>query len=397
MHLADTALVPKTRSARDSVFRDWSAFCASHGCTPSLSNVLVQETKLAYLLVYALRRRRQASAATGKPVRAGTVEDALLAVGQGIAALGLPDPRKEAPGSLRNHPLLTAFLRTLSDQDDPQTRSYPANVTILRRVPEILDLYHDTYGAANRCARDLCIVGFYWLLRPAEYLASSSQGRSQAFRLADVTFLIDATMTPATDPLCNDLDVSRISRATLTFNDQKNAVRGEQISHAATADPLLCPCKALARLCQHLRNHNAPATTPLGTYYDSTGRARQATPALVTNALRHAAIDVHAQTGIDPFLLSARSLRPGGATALLCAGIDPDVIQLLGRWKSDAMLRYLRVAAHANTHNFAQRMLDAGAYTFAPSAYTTAIAQPVPHEAPRDFLDALRRSDLYEA
>ena len=25
------------------------------------------------------------------------------------------------------------------------------------------------------------------------------------------------------------------------------------------------------------------------------------------------------------------------------------------------MLRYLRVAAHANTHNFAQRMLDAGA------------------------------------
>ena len=107
-------------------------------------------------------------------------------------------------------------------------------------------------------------------------------------------------------------------------------VRGEQISHAATADPLLCPCKALARLCQHLRNHNAPPSTPLCTYYDSTGQPRQATPTLITNALHHATIDVQHLTGIDTFLLSARSLRPGGATTLLCASIDPDVIQLLG-------------------------------------------------------------------
>ena len=395
--LADAALVPKTRAARDSVFQDWSAFCQTHGCTPSLSNVPLQETKLAYLLVYALRRRRQASAQTGKPVRAGTVEDALLAVGQGIAALGCPDPRKEAPGSLRNHPLLTSFLRALSDQDDPQTRSHPINVTILRRVPDILDLHHRLHGSANRCARDLCIIGFYWLLRPAEYLATTSHGRSQAFRLADVAFIVGSTVTLATDPSCNDLDVSRITRATLTFDDQKNAVRGEQISHAATAETLLCPCKALARLCQHLRNHNAPSSTPLCTYYDGAGQPRQASPSLITNALRHAAIDVQHLTGIDPFLISARSLRPGGATALLCAGIDPDVIQLLGRWKSDAMLRYLRVAAHANTHNFAQRMLDAGAFTFAPAAYTAAIAQPVPQEAPRDFLAALHRSDLYDA
>ena len=169
------------------------------------------------------------------------------------------------------------------------------------------------------------------------------------------------------------MDVSRITRATLTFDDQKNAVRGEQISHAATAELLLCPCKALARLCRHLHNHNAPPSTPLCTYYDGAGLPRQATPSLITNALRHATIDVQQLTGIDPFLISARSLRPGGATALLCTGIDPDVIQLLGRWKSDAMLCYLRVAAHANTHNFAQGMLDAGAFDFAPAAYVGCI------------------------
>jgi hypothetical protein len=99
---------------------------------------------------------------------------------------------------------------------------------------------------------------------------------------------------------------------------------------------------------------------------------------LVTSRLRLAAATVRAHTGIDPQLLSARSLRPGGATALLCAGIDPDVIQLLGRWKSDAMLRYLRVAAHAHSAPLAQRMLDAGAYSFAPNTYTPNHIQPIP-------------------
>jgi hypothetical protein len=193
----------------------------------------------------------------------------------------------------------------------------------------------------------------------------------------------------------NDLNVSRISRATLTFNDQKNAVRGEQISHAATNHPQLCPCKALARICAHLRAHAAAPNTPLYVYYDNLGQAQRTEPHLVTNAIRHSANSLQATTGIPAELLSARSLRPGGATALLCAGVDADIIQLLGRWKSDAMLRYLRVAAHANTRNFAQHMLNAGAYTFAPHTYDEDHYPPVPQEAPADFLNAVSREDHY--
>ena len=49
--------------------------------------------------------------------------------------------------------------------------------------------------------------------------------------------------------------------------------------------------------------------------------------------------------GIPAASISCRSLRPGGATALLCAGVDDETIKLIGRWQSDAMLRYLRVDA----------------------------------------------------
>ena len=143
----------------------------------------------------------------------------------------------------------------------------------------------------------------------------------------------------------------------------------------------------LARLCLHLHLHGVSPDTPLYTYYAAAGRSWVATPSLITNALRHAAGPIRHLTGINPSLLSARSLRPGGATALLCAGVDADVIRLLGRWKSDAMLRYLRVAAAAGS-DFMQRMHDAGSFTFAASAFAAA-AQPVPRKVPAAFVRSL--------
>ena len=116
----------------------------------------------------------------------------------------------------------------------------------------------------------------------------------------------------------------------------------------------------------HLCQHIPPPDTPICAYYDPTGHLSHVPAKWITYGLRHAATDLEPETGIPPAKLSARSLRPGGATALLCAGVDPNHIQLLGRWKSDAMLRYLRVAAASNHTTYAGLMLHHGAYTFAP-------------------------------
>lgn len=385
--LAGRAHVPKTVQARNNIFGEWSRFCASLRIPPDLRTVTDPETKLCHLLVFGLRYRT--SGKTGHPVRAGSVEDALLAVGKGISDLGCPDPRKEAPGSQRNHPLLSSFLKAMRDEDDPASRSYPANITIIRQLFEILDTDHAIHGQANRHAIDLTIVGFFWLLRPAEYLATATTGRSQAFRLQDISFTVQGKLYAAADTALNDLSLDAYEFASLTFNDQKNGVRGEQVGHKATTDDRLCPCKALARLARHLRLHNAPIDSPISTYWDGHGRLHQADSSLITNGLRHAAESLKHLTGIDPSLLSTRSLRPGGATALLCAGVDKDIIQLLGRWKSDAMFRYLRVQATSSSGQYSQRMLDHGTYTFAPQAPSHPGELPVPVQAPPAFLQAL--------
>ena len=51
--------------------------------------------------------------------------------------------------------------------------------------------------------------------------------------------------------------------------------------------------------------------------------------------------------GRPPQLYGAHSLRIGGATAALAAGIEPQLIRLMGRWSSDVYEIYCRLSAQS--------------------------------------------------
>jgi hypothetical protein len=73
--------------------------------------------------------------------------------------------------------------------------------------------------------------------------------------------------------------------------------------------------------------------------------------------------------GFDPADITSRSLRAGGAMALLCGRVDTDIIKLVGRWRSDAMFRYLHAQALPLIHNLASVMVRHGSFTLAPGAF----------------------------
>ena len=54
-----------------------------------------------------------------------------------------------------------------------------------------------------------------------------------------------------------------------------------------------------------------------------------------------------AALGLDPARFGAHSLRIGGATAALAAGVPPSLIRVLGRWSSDIYQIYCRLSAEA--------------------------------------------------
>eukprot|EP00978_Attheya_sp_CCMP212_P017042 scaffold45215_cov55-Attheya_sp.AAC.1 len=146
---------------------------------------------------------------------------------------------------------------------------------------------------------------------------------------------------------------------------QKNCRPGEVVAQTASGDVYACCVRSIARQIIHLRSHNAPANTPICSYF-AHGQWYVITPTQITNALRASASILGPSLGLDPLDISARSLRAAGAMALLCSGVDPIRAKMLGRWRSDEMLTYLTMQAAPMIVGLSARMLVGGDYDFVP-------------------------------
>lgn len=217
---------------------------------------------------------------------------------------------------------------------------------------------------ANQAIADMICLAFFFLLRPGEYTGTKSD--TTPFTLNDVQCWIGQQRYLATTiPL---LDLPRVTFISLTFTTQKNGVRGEVIGLSRSGDFSLCPVLATIRRIMHLRTHNAPLHTPLAVYFTlGSERPRLIKPADITTALRCSTAVLGPGLGFNPSDISARSLRAAGAMALLCAKVDTDIIRLLGRWRSDEMLRYLHIQAEPLMRDFSRRMLHHGNFALIPN------------------------------
>jgi len=273
-----------------------------------------------------------------------------------MARLGATDKRKDATGAIDFR--LGRQFRSYTRLDDPPNRVKPIPVIVLRTVVAMTDA-----NSASACAiRDMIILAFFFLLRPGEYTGSNND--DTPFRLVDVTITQGDRHLDLLH--ASDADLLAGSGVSLTFTTQKNGVRGEVVHHGRSGDPTLCPVLAVARRILHLRGRRATLDSILATFHD--GRRFKAVQAKdITAALRAATSIIGSDYNFAPSDVSARSLRAGGAMALFNSNVDSDTIRLLGRWQSDAMLRYLHLQAKPAMRGFSTRMLQGGNYSFLPN------------------------------
>jgi hypothetical protein len=259
-------------------------------------------------------------------------------VGQAYTGMGAPDPCLNTHGQLDFR--LGALYRTWAGLDDPPSRVKPLPLPLVAQVwgqASLTVLPHAL--AAATC---LICFGFFFLLRPGEYLGTP---RHTQFRLGDVRFWIGSRALDHTT--CPDADILAATFVTLTFNRQKNGVRNETVGHGRSGHAHLCPVHALALRVIALRSHGAPADSPLNAVRASpTAPWSHILPSDLTTRIRTALLALHPDPAYADSDVTIRSTRgAGGAMALLCAGVDSDRIRLLGRWRSDEMYRYLHVQA----------------------------------------------------
>jgi hypothetical protein len=349
MQAFHAGIVPARSKSRLSTWLLWTKYCATHSIDPTLSDL---DDSISFLQVFAQRYRSGSLAPNKKLVRARTVEAALRSIGQTVASLGSPDPRLNTQGNL--HYVLQQQLKGYARSDAPASRVQP--------VPFPLIAYTVTNAITplDQATADLAIIGFFFLLRPGEHTHSAPGADSHPFRLCDVSFRVGSLTLAATS---GDTDLlSRATFAALTFTRQKNGTENEVVGHARSGHSSVCPVLALIRRCLHLRTYQALPTAPLCSVYLIPTTATYITPQMLTAHLRRSATILLPTLGFHPHDISARSLRAGGAMALLCANVDSNVIKLIGRWRSDEMLRYLHLQSYPQMRNMAPLMAAGGAF-----------------------------------
>jgi hypothetical protein len=251
------------------------------------------------------------------------------------------------------------MLRSFTKEDPPPNRVKPVPIQVLRHIAYQAYRSQDPLLTATA---DMIILAFFFLLRPGEYTANTSD--TSPFCLQDVQLFVGPTrldLRQAADEL-----ISQATFATLTFTTQKNGVCNEVIGHARSGDLYLCPVLALTRRVLQLRQHRAPQHTPLATV-NQDQLPMAILPCHITQALRSAVQILGPGLGFLLSDVSARCLRVAGATDLLCANVDSCHIELLGRWHSDQMLRYLHLQAQPLMREFSKKMLAGGNFTLLPN------------------------------
>jgi hypothetical protein len=286
--------------------------------------------------------------------------------------LGTDDPRYDSYGNIDFR--LSRQYRSYVKKDKPPSRVKPLPITVVMAALQFACVSSPTIERES-IANMICIA-FFFCLRPGEYTGTTTD--DQAFSLDDVTlYLGDRRLH---NDLSSDHELGAATSVTYLFTDQKNGDKGEIIAHARSGDSLCCPVTATIRQLMIHRRKFRHRTRPyngrikLASYYNSRHVKVPVKAAQITKAIRWHASLLQPITGIDPHQLSARSLRAGGAMALLAGQCDTNTIKLLCRWHSDAMMRYLHQQSLPIFQRLSSKMFNNGSYSFLPEDWVPATA-----------------------
>jgi hypothetical protein len=257
--------------------------------------------------------------------------------------VGTLDPRLDPRGKTDFR--LGRNIRRWKKDDGPTIRKKPVPAKVLDAMTG--HAARHPLNAFFQALADLIWLGFFLLLRPSEYL-KTTEG-TDPFTLADVRFKFQQLeYAAATIPTAL---LPRVQAVGLCFTKQKNGITGETIWLTCAPDPKKCCVSSVSRRVAHLREHNAPPSTPLYTFFDDTGKERRVTDRHLTSHLRFFADAL--QLDVD---VTVGALRCTGASALMNANKPKYLIQLLGRWRSDEVFRYLHTESTTLMQDVATEM-----------------------------------------
>lgn len=264
--------------------------------------------------------------------------------------------------------LLRRQLDAYKAQDPNERRQKAVPVSVITKISQLFASSKDTLSSA--CSQ-LIVGAFFFAMRSCEYSKTTSPNESTTTKLltlGNIRFFKNSELLPH-----DHKDLSAADIVSITFEAQKNKTKFQRISLHRSSAPL-CPVSTWASIVRRIRAYpSSNDSTKINTYKSSTGRLSFISSSQIKQKLRIAASLLGKQVlGFEPHEIGCHSLRSGSAMAMYLAKIPVTTIQLIGRWKSNAFMRYIREQVDCFTTNVSTLMSQAPSfYTIPEPGYET--------------------------
>jgi hypothetical protein len=186
----------------------------------------------------------------------------------------------------------------------------------------------------------LFLFGFFFAMRSCENFKVYGDRRTHPIRKRNIAFIKNHKILPHDSP-----DLELADAVTVTFEYQKRDERNDSVTQSRNNDPVLCPVRGSAAIVRRLQAMGVDDDAFVFTYESDTrqGKHVDLTGPVALKLLRQfvSSID-YVALGLDPKEIGLHSCRSSSAMAMYINKVPVYTIMLLGRWSSDAFLRYIR-------------------------------------------------------
>jgi hypothetical protein len=347
-----------THSAADRQFANWVKFL--HSCELGHDVFLDgysshARNQLLGAFAHAVRVKAFSKRATKHAhLVASTCQTAVGHVCQAFVAAGRPNPSLDANGK-------TSFLL------QRQYKGYRNNDPACKHQKAIpLCLIHQMIqrnlsDPGLQTFHELTLLAFFFAMRSCEYLKVTGDRRTHPLRLRNLVFRRRNAIVPHDDPNLHLADT-----ITVTFEYQKTELRDDSITQSKSGHILLCPVRAGAAIVRRLLAIKSTRDDFLYRYKAADGTIMEMTGNLAVEHLRDFIKTVPTDFGLPAKDVGLHSLRSSAAMAMYLNKIPVYTLMLLGRWSSDAFLRYIRKQVTEFSNNVSKAMIMMRAYHHVP-------------------------------
>ena len=207
----------------------------------------------------------------------------------------------------------------------------------------------------QKATGQLAVGSFFYACRSCEYLLvpQAEKRRTDVLRLRCFRFFRNGKLVPHDDHFLENSDC-----VSITFEWQKKDERNDTVTQMATLHILLCPVRAWAAVVKRIRSYpGATDETKVSAYWKDS-QINHLTSKNMSDALRDAVSAIGEESlGFKASQVGCHSIRSGAAMAMYLGECPVYTIMMIGRWSSDAFLRYIRKQVEQFSHNVSKRMI----------------------------------------